>query len=57
MKDVSRVTKFRRLLVMLLAINLTWGIVNDMKSYNTLLICANASMVLVAAIYELKKKK
>lgn len=57
MKNVSRVTKFRRLLVALLAINLTWGTINDMKMHNVLLICVNASMVIGAAIYELKKRK
>ncbi len=57
MKNVSRITKFRRLLVALLAINLTWGIINDMKMHNVLLICANASMIIGAAIYELKKRK
>lgn len=57
MKNVSRVTKFRRLLVALLAINLTWGTINDMKMHNVLLICVNASMVIGTAIYELKKRK
>lgn len=57
MKNVSRVTKFRRLLLMLLAINLAWGFANDMEAYNTMLIIANASMVIVAAVHELKKRK